>query len=73
VSSRSSPTISANINTTGYKADSQIFEQFLMPKASAGQFPPGSRQPAFVRDRTTWHDFRLGPDPWHRRSARRRH
>jgi flagellar basal-body rod protein FlgF/flagellar basal-body rod protein FlgG len=51
----------ANINTTGYKADSTIFEQFLMPEASAGQFPPGSRQPAFVRDRTTWHDFGSGP------------
>jgi flagellar basal-body rod protein FlgF len=51
----------ANINTTGYKADNTIFEQFLMPEASAGQFPPGSRQPPFVRDRTTWHNFGPGP------------
>jgi flagellar basal-body rod protein FlgF len=51
----------ANINTTGYKADSSIFEQFLMPEASAGEFPPGSRQPAFVLDRETWHNFGAGP------------
>jgi flagellar basal-body rod protein FlgF len=51
----------ANINTTGYKSDSSIFEQFLMPEASAGEFPLGSRDPAFVRDRATWHDFGSGP------------
>ena len=51
----------ANINTTGYKSDSSLFEQFLMPEASSGEFPPGSRQPSFVRDRATWHNLSPGP------------
>jgi flagellar basal-body rod protein FlgF len=51
----------ANINTTGYKADSSIFEQFLMPPASSGEFPPGSRDLAYVQDRATWHNFGPGP------------
>ena len=51
----------ANINTTGYKSDSSIFEQFLMPEASAGEFPAGSRQVDYVRDRATWHNFAPGP------------
>jgi flagellar basal-body rod protein FlgF len=51
----------ANINTTGYKTDRSIFEQFLMPGASAGEFPPGSRQLSYVQDRATWHN--LGPGP----------
>lgn len=51
----------ANINTTGYKSDSSIFEQFLMPPANSGGFPAGSQQLAYVRDRQTWHN--LGPGP----------
>ncbi len=51
----------ANINTTGYKADSSIFEQFLMPEASADAFPPGSRDLDYVQDRATWHKFAPGP------------
>jgi flagellar basal-body rod protein FlgF/flagellar basal-body rod protein FlgG len=51
----------ANINTTGYKSDSSIFEQFLMPPASAGAFPPDSRQVSYVRDRATWHNLGAGP------------
>ena len=51
----------ANINTTGYKADSLIFEQFLMPEVSAGQFPLDSRQLSYVRDRATWHNLGAGP------------
>src|SRR5258708_4375722 len=51
----------ANINTTGYKSDSSIFEQYFMPEASAGEFPPDSRQLSYVQDRATWHN--LGPGP----------
>jgi flagellar basal-body rod protein FlgF len=51
----------ANINTTGYKSDSSVFEKFLMPEASAGEFPAGSRQVSYVLDRSTWHN--LGPGP----------
>jgi len=51
----------SNINTTGYKSDSLIFEQFLMPEASAGRFPLDSRQLSYVRDRATWHNLGAGP------------
>jgi flagellar basal-body rod protein FlgF/flagellar basal-body rod protein FlgG len=51
----------ANINTTGYKADRSIFEQYLMPLASADQFPPASRKVSFVQDRATWHNMAAGP------------
>jgi flagellar basal-body rod protein FlgF len=51
----------ANINTTGYKADSSVFEQFFMPEASADAFPSGSRDIAYVQDRATWHNFNAGP------------
>ncbi len=29
----------ANLNTTGFKADTAIFEELLMPRASADQLP----------------------------------
>lgn len=48
----------ANINTTGYKADGSLFEQFLASNARADQ--SGSRV-SFVRDRGTWHDMTPGP------------
>jgi flagellar basal-body rod protein FlgF len=51
----------ANINTTGYKADNSLFEQFFMPEASAGEFPPGSRGLAYVEDRAAWHNLSAGP------------
>jgi flagellar basal-body rod protein FlgF len=51
----------ANLNTTGYKADRAIFEQYLMPLASADQFPPNSRQVIFEQDRATWHNLSAGP------------
>jgi flagellar basal-body rod protein FlgF len=50
----------ANINTTGYKSDRSMFEQILMPEANAGEFPPGSQRPSYVRDRATWHNFGPG-------------
>ena len=48
----------ANINTTGFKADGSIFEEFLNSSARADQ--TGSRV-SFVRDRGTWHDLSSGP------------
>jgi len=51
----------ANINTTGYKTDSSVFEKFVMPEASAGEFPAGSRQVSYVLDRATWHNLLPGP------------
>jgi flagellar basal-body rod protein FlgF len=51
----------ANINTTGYKADSAIFEEFLAPLAHHGHFLGGDRRLSYVQDRATWHDFKPGP------------
>src|SRR6202035_5254602 len=51
----------ANINTTGFKSDSSIFEKFLMPEASSGVFPAGSRDVAYVQDRAPWHNLSPGP------------
>jgi flagellar basal-body rod protein FlgF len=47
----------ANINTTGYKADGSLFEEFLASPARADQ--TGGRV-SFVRDRGTWHDLSPG-------------
>ncbi len=51
----------ANMNTTGYKADGTLFEQFLMTDARSDLFSGADRQPSFVRDRATWHDMSAGP------------
>src|SRR4051795_13491125 len=49
----------ANINTTGYKSDSTVFHEFLMPgvRASGG----AGRAVSVVHDRATWTDFNQGP------------
>ena len=51
----------ANINTTGYKADGAVFEEFLSPTASHGDFLGGDRRLSYVQDRATWIDFSQGP------------
>jgi hypothetical protein len=51
----------ANINTTGYKTDGSVFEEYLMPVASADDFPSADRRVSFVQDRTAWHNFTQGP------------
>jgi len=51
----------ANINTTGYKADGAIFEEYLSPGASHGDFKGADRRLSYVHDRATWHDFKQGP------------
>lgn len=48
----------ANLNTTGFKADGSIFEEFLNTNARADV--TGNRV-SFVRDRGTWHDLSTGP------------
>jgi flagellar basal-body rod protein FlgF len=47
----------ANVNTTGFKADGSVFEEFLNSNARADQ--TGNRI-SFVRDRGTWHDLSSG-------------
>ena len=48
----------ANMNTTGYKADGSLFEEFLSSAARSGE--SGGRV-SFVRDRGVWHDMSQGP------------
>jgi flagellar basal-body rod protein FlgF len=47
----------ANINTTGFKADGSIFEEYLSPTARSSS---NSGKVSFVRDRGTWHDLSQG-------------
>jgi flagellar basal-body rod protein FlgF/flagellar basal-body rod protein FlgG len=51
----------ANVNTTGFKADATVFEEFLMPVARDNQFTSADSRISFVRDRATWHDLSQGP------------
>jgi flagellar basal-body rod protein FlgF len=51
----------ANLNTTGFKADGNIFHEHLMPVARADQFRGADRRLSYVIDRATWHDFSQGP------------
>jgi flagellar basal-body rod protein FlgF len=48
----------ANINTTGFKADGSLFEEYLSSSARA---PQGGGRVSFVRDRGVWHDMGQGP------------
>jgi flagellar basal-body rod protein FlgF len=49
----------ANQNTSGYKADSLVFEEHAMPGARGNAFQP-DRRVSFVADRATWTDLRAG-------------
>ena len=51
----------ANLNTTGYKSDNTVFQEFMMPVARANQFRGADRQLSFVQDRATWIDLSQGP------------
>jgi flagellar basal-body rod protein FlgF len=51
----------ANLNTTGFKADQVVFQEHLMPLASANQFRGSDRKVSFVQDRATWLDLSQGP------------
>lgn len=50
----------ANMNTTGFKGDTAIFEEHLMPGASADQFARPDRKLSYVIDSSTWHDMSQG-------------
>ena len=43
----------ANVNTTGYKGENLLFEEYLMPIASAEEFKHGDRELRFVLDDRT--------------------
>jgi flagellar basal-body rod protein FlgF len=49
------------LNTTGFKGDNAMFEEYLMPGAREGQFTGRDARVSFVQDRSTWHDLSQGP------------
>src|SRR5256885_2578756 len=51
----------ANINTTGFKADRSLFEEYLRSPAHEDNFARADRRVSFVQDRATFHDFAAGP------------
>ena len=50
----------ANVNTTGYKADSALFEEYLRSGAHEDNFVGRDRNISYVQDRGTLHDFSQG-------------
>ncbi|SHH67919.1 flagellar basal-body rod protein FlgF [Bradyrhizobium erythrophlei] len=50
----------ANVNTTGYKADSSLFEEFLTSGAHEDNFVGADRRVSYVQDRATYRDFSQG-------------
>ncbi|WP_404403227.1 flagellar basal-body rod protein FlgF [Pelagibacterium halotolerans] len=50
----------ANINSTGFKAENILFEEYVMPVASDRTFPDGSQELSYVHDWATMHDFAPG-------------
>ena len=51
----------ANINTTGFKADKSLFEEYLKTGAHEDNFVGKDRRVSFTQDRGTYHDFSQGP------------
>jgi flagellar basal-body rod protein FlgF len=51
----------ANVNTTGYKADSSLFEEYLNSGAHEDNFVGRDRRVSYVQDRATFRDFSQGP------------
>jgi len=50
----------ANVNTTGFKAEKSLFEEFLRSNAHEDNFVGTDRRVSFVQDRATWHDLAQG-------------
>jgi len=50
----------ANVNTAGFKADSSLFEEYLMSGAHEDNFVGSDRRLSYVQDRGTYHDFSQG-------------
>ena len=50
----------ANVNTSGFKADRSLFEEYLQSGAHEDNFASSDRRLSFVQDRGTFHDFSEG-------------
>jgi flagellar basal-body rod protein FlgF len=51
----------ANLNTTGFKSDGALFEQYMMPVGRDNTFKGGDSRLNFTQDRGTWLDLSQGP------------
>jgi len=51
----------ANLNTSAFKSDGQVFEAYLSPTARASDLSLKDSGLDFVRDRATWVDWSQGP------------
>ncbi len=50
----------ANVNTTGFKADRSLFEEYLNSGAHEDNFIGRDRRVSYVQDRATFRDFSQG-------------
>jgi flagellar basal-body rod protein FlgF len=50
----------ANLNTTGFKGESILFEEFIMPVARDQSFAPADQELSFTQDWATIHDLSGG-------------
>jgi flagellar basal-body rod protein FlgF len=50
----------ANVNTSGFKADQSLFEEFLASGAHEDNFVGADRRVSYVQDRGTYRDFSQG-------------
>jgi flagellar basal-body rod protein FlgF len=51
----------ANVNTTGFKTDGAVFQEYISPTARAETFVGPDQLVSFVQDRATWVDLGQGP------------
>jgi flagellar basal-body rod protein FlgF len=51
----------ANVNTNGFKADKQLFEEYLTSGAHGHNFMGNDRRVSYVQDRGTYRDSSQGP------------
>ncbi|CCE11758.1 putative flagellar basal-body rod protein (flgF or flgG) [Bradyrhizobium sp. STM 3843] len=51
----------ANVNSNGFKADQQLFEEYLTSGAHEDNFRGADRRVSYVQDRGTYRDFTQGP------------
>ena len=50
----------ANVNTSGFKADASLFEEYLMSGAHEDNFVGSDRRVSYVQDRGTYRDLSQG-------------
>jgi flagellar basal-body rod protein FlgF len=51
----------ANLNTSGFKADGIVFQEYLASSERANRFAGADQRLSFVHDRATWLDLSQGP------------